>query len=130
MYCPEFPLQFPGSFTLYIEFLLLVLVWYLCQLIRICDRKNPCQLSRPELNSNDLSLTELNFNNLPSNNNITKNATDLSQNFIHISPYSVQMRENTGKMQTRITPNTDTFYVVATQRWNTAQFFEKTSINT
>ena len=28
------------------------------------------------------------------------------------SPYSVQMRENPGKMQTRITPNTDSFYTV------------------
>ena len=26
-----------------------------------------------------------------------------------ISPYSVRMRENAGKTQTRITPNTDTF---------------------
>ena len=31
---------------------------------------------------------------------------------ICISPYSVQMRENAGKMRTRITPNTDTFYAV------------------
>ena len=29
-----------------------------------------------------------------------------------ISPYSVQMRGNVGKMQTRITPDTHTFYVV------------------
>ena len=29
-----------------------------------------------------------------------------------ISPYSVQMRESPGKMRTRITPNTDSFYVV------------------
>ena len=29
-----------------------------------------------------------------------------------ISPYSVRMRENAGKMLTRITPNMDTFYVV------------------
>ena len=29
-----------------------------------------------------------------------------------ISPYSVRMRENAGKMRTRITPNTDTFYAV------------------
>ena len=29
-----------------------------------------------------------------------------------ISPYSVRMRENAGKMQTRITPNRDTFYAV------------------
>ena len=27
-----------------------------------------------------------------------------------ISPYSVRMRENAGKMRTRITPNTDSFY--------------------
>ena len=27
-----------------------------------------------------------------------------------ISPYSVQMRGNAGKMRTRLTPNTDTFY--------------------
>ena len=27
-----------------------------------------------------------------------------------ISPYSVQMRENVGKMGTRITPNTENFY--------------------
>ena len=31
-----------------------------------------------------------------------------------ISPYSVQMWENPGKMRTRITPNTDTFYAVQT----------------
>ena len=31
---------------------------------------------------------------------------------LRVSPYSVQMRENVGKMRTRITPNTDTFYVV------------------
>ena len=29
-----------------------------------------------------------------------------------ISSYSVRMRENAGKMQAKITPNTDTFYVV------------------
>ena len=29
-----------------------------------------------------------------------------------ISLYSVRMRENAGKMRTRITPNTDTFYAV------------------
>ena len=29
-----------------------------------------------------------------------------------IFPYSVRMRENAGKMRARITPNTDTFYVV------------------
>ena len=31
---------------------------------------------------------------------------------LRISPYSVQMQENAGKMRTRITPNTDTFYAV------------------
>ena len=31
---------------------------------------------------------------------------------LRISPYSVRMRENTGKMRTRITPNTDSFYSV------------------
>ena len=31
---------------------------------------------------------------------------------LRISPYSVRMRENAGKRQTRITPNTDTFYAV------------------
>ena len=30
-----------------------------------------------------------------------------------ISPYSVRMREIAGKMRTRITPNTDTFYEVS-----------------
>ena len=30
----------------------------------------------------------------------------------NICPYSVQMRENSGKMWTRITPNTDSFYAV------------------
>ena len=29
-----------------------------------------------------------------------------------ISPYSVRMRENVGKMHSRITPNTETFYAV------------------
>ena len=29
-----------------------------------------------------------------------------------ISPYSVRMRENTGKIGTGITPNTDSFYAV------------------
>ena len=29
-----------------------------------------------------------------------------------ISAYTVQMLENMGKMETRITPNTDTFYAV------------------
>ena len=31
---------------------------------------------------------------------------------IIISPYSVRMLENAGKMRTRITPKTDTFYAV------------------
>ena len=31
---------------------------------------------------------------------------------LRISPCSVRMRENAGKMRTRITPNTDTFYAV------------------
>ena len=31
---------------------------------------------------------------------------------LRISPYAVQMRENAGKMQTRISPNTNTFYAV------------------
>ena len=30
-----------------------------------------------------------------------------------ITPYSVRMRENTGKMRSRITPNMDTFYAVS-----------------
>ena len=36
-----------------------------------------------------------------------------------ISPYSVRMRENAGKMRTLFTPNTDTFYAVETfmKRW-------------
>ena len=32
---------------------------------------------------------------------------------LRISPYSVRMRKNVGKMRPRITPNTDTFYVVS-----------------
>ena len=31
---------------------------------------------------------------------------------LRTSPYSVRMQENVGKMRTRITPNTDTFYAV------------------
>ena len=31
---------------------------------------------------------------------------------LRISPYSVGIRENAGKMRTRITPITDTFYAV------------------
>ena len=34
---------------------------------------------------------------------------------LRISPYSVRMRENVGKMRTRITQNTDTFYAVKEQ---------------
>ena len=30
----------------------------------------------------------------------------------HVRSYSVRMRENSGKMSSRITPNTDTFYAV------------------
>ena len=36
-----------------------------------------------------------------------------------ISPYSVWMRENAGKMLTRITPNMDTFYTVVVFTWET-----------
>ena len=32
--------------------------------------------------------------------------------WMSIYPYSVQMRENAGKMRTRITPNTDSFHAV------------------
>ena len=35
---------------------------------------------------------------------------------VHISLYSVRMRENPGKMRTRITPNTDSFYAVKETR--------------
>ena len=35
--------------------------------------------------------------------------------WIRSSPYSVRMRENAGKIQTRIIPNTDTFYAVTFQ---------------
>ena len=31
---------------------------------------------------------------------------------LHISLYSLRMRKNAGKMRTRVTPNTDTFYAV------------------
>ena len=34
-----------------------------------------------------------------------------------ISPYLVQMWENAGKMRTRITPNTDTFYAVCVSKY-------------
>ena len=34
------------------------------------------------------------------------------EEILHISPYSVQMRKNVGRMQTSVTPNTDTFYAV------------------
>ena len=33
---------------------------------------------------------------------------------LHMSPYSLRMRENAGKMPTRVTPNTDPFYAVKT----------------
>ena len=36
-----------------------------------------------------------------------------------ISPHSVQMRENAGRMRTRITPNTNTFYEVKIKFWAT-----------
>ena len=32
---------------------------------------------------------------------------------LRISPYSVQMRQNAGKMRTRRTQNTDTYYAVS-----------------
>ena len=32
---------------------------------------------------------------------------------LRISPYSVQMRQNAGKMRTRKTQNTDTYYAVS-----------------
>ena len=35
---------------------------------------------------------------------------------IRISPYSVRMRENAGKMRIRIIPNTDNFYAVYSQK--------------
>ena len=44
-----------------------------------------------------------------------------------ISPYSVQMRENAGKMRTTITPNTDSFYTVLfkiTQRFTDLYFLK------
>ena len=43
-------------------------------------------------------------------------------------PYSVRMRENAEKMRTRITPNTDTFYVVFVNLWN-SQHKMKPQIN-
>ena len=36
----------------------------------------------------------------------------LHSDWIQISPYPVRMRENKGKMRTRITPNADSFYAV------------------
>ena len=41
-----------------------------------------------------------------------KNGIIIDSNWEIISPYSVRMRENPGKMRTRITPNTDSFYAV------------------
>ena len=38
--------------------------------------------------------------------------SDWIRRILRISPYSVRMRENAGKMGTRITPNKDTFYAV------------------
>ena len=38
--------------------------------------------------------------------------TNTRVSILCISPYSVQMRENAGKMQTRLTPITDTFYAL------------------
>ena len=35
--------------------------------------------------------------------------TDTIGDSFHVCPYSVRMRENAGKMQTRMTPNTDSF---------------------
>ena len=35
---------------------------------------------------------------------------DWKREILRISPYSVRMWENAGKMRTRVTPNTDTFY--------------------
>ena len=44
-----------------------------------------------------------------------------------ISPYSVRMRENAGKIRTRITPNTDTFYAVSIFREVTSSRFRVTT---
>ena len=46
---------------------------------------------------------------------ISRNWTEYEEIRI-ISPYSVPMRENVGKMGTRITPNTDSFYAVVRMR--------------
>ena len=40
-------------------------------------------------------------------------AFGLNKERYNISPYSVQIWENAGKMRTRIIPNTDTFYAVS-----------------
>ena len=56
---------------------------------------------------------------------------------LRISPYSVRMQENAGKVRTRITPNTDNFYAVVdtlkhpslkkkSVRANCALYFTKT----
>ena len=44
-----------------------------------------------------------------------------------ISPYSVRMWENAGKIRTRITPNTDTFYAVSIFREVTSSRFRVTT---
>ena len=44
-----------------------------------------------------------------------------------ISLYSVQMRENTGNMRTRITPNTDTFYAVTLIAFTRAHYYVMTA---
>ena len=45
---------------------------------------------------------------------------------LRISPYSVQMWENVGKMRTRITPNMDTFYAAGQLRRAATSFLSKT----
>ena len=43
-----------------------------------------------------------------------------------LTEYSIQMRENAGKMRIRTTPNTDTFYVVFISRYDkNCKFLEK-----
>ena len=46
---------------------------------------------------------------------------------LRISPYPVRMRENAGKMRTRITPNTDTFYAEVYEGLFSFWFFENIS---
>ena len=46
---------------------------------------------------------------------------------LRISPYPVRMRENVGKMRTRITPNTDTFYAEVYEGLFSFWFFENIS---